>query len=599
MATLFGWQFKRNEHEDTKIESFVQKDHDDGALVVAGGSYGTYVDLDGSIRTEAELVSKYREMALHPEVDNAIDEVVNDSISTDDDYIVKILLDDLPYNDVIKKAIEESFDEVLDMLNFNNQAYEIYRRFYVDGRLYYHAVIDENDPTAGIKEIRYIDPRKIRKIREVLKRPARGQINVAVENGAIDKLMNEYYIFNDKGFNIKGNTNNGPGVAQGTTGLKIAPDAIIQVTSGLTNTDGTLVLSYLQKAIRPLTQLRTMEDSLIVYRLARAPERRVWYIDVGNLPKAKAEQYVRDIMTKHKNRLVYDSETGAISDTRKYMSMLDDYWLPRRADSKGTEVTTLAGGQNLSQMDDVVYFQKYLYSCLNVPVTRLNPDALFSIGRATEISRDEVKFAKFISRLRSKFSMLFTRALGKHLILKQIMSLQEWDAIERKIKYDFAKDSHFTEMKDFEVLAARLDAVQAIQPFVGVYFSHEEVRKNILKQTNDDIEEIDAQIAFESENPQYNPPTFMGDDGQMVNVDPNLQGLGNEEGVNKTKEDNQNRLLNAQNKYDTLKKKQNRSPQQQSEFHKVTQILSKNGKFKAPSPEKSDIHREHKADKKN
>jgi len=596
LVSLFGWQFKRQEEEQPV--SFVQKEHEDGALVVAGGSYGTYVDLDGTIRTEAELVTKYREMALHPEVDSAIDEIVNDSISTDDDYIVKLILDDIPYSDAVKKEIEKSFDVVLDLLNFNNQAYEIYRRYYVDGRLYYHAIIDEKKPEDGLKEVRYIDPRKIRKIREVLKKPAKGQINVSADNAVIDKVMNEYYIYNEKGFNVKGNSV--PGAQQATTGLKISPDAIVQVTSGLTNTDGTLILSYLQKAIRPLTQLRTMEDSLIVYRLARAPERRVWYIDVGNLPRPKAEQYIRDIMAKHKNRLVYDSDTGAISDTRKYMSMLDDYWLPRRADSKGTEVTTLAGGQNLSQMDDVVYFQKYLYSCLNVPVTRLNPDALFSIGRATEISRDEVKFSKFISRLRAKFSQLFTRILGKQVVLKQIMSIEEWEAIERKIKYDFAKDNHFTELKDFEILAARLDTLSAIQPFIGLYYSHEEVRKTILKQTDDEQEEINAQIELEKTMPQYNPPTFMGDDGQPIAVDPNMQGMAPpvEDKVGSSKEDDANRFVKAQNRYDVLKKRANRTPSDQEEFHKVTQILAKNHKFKKATDSKADSHAEIKRDKK-
>ena len=382
---LFGYEFKRTDQLEV-APSFAPKEADDGALIVAaGGAYGTYIDLDGTVRTEAELVTKYREMSLQPEIDTAVDEIVNESISVDEDDTVDINLDSVNVPDRVKKAIRDEFVNVLKILNFNKQAYEIYRRWYIDGRLYYHAIISRDAPQEGIKELRYVDPRKIRKVREIGKKRAPGGADGS--EAVIPKIQNEYYVYNDKGFNY-GNKVVGPS----TSGMKIAKDSIVHVTSGLTDTQGTMVLSYLHKAIKPLNQLRTLEDALIIYRLARAPERRIWYIDVGNLPKMKAEQYVRDIMIKHKNRLIYDASTGEVRDDRKFMTMLEDYWLPRREGGRGTEVTTLPGGQTLGEMDDVLYFQKRLYQTLNVPVNRLNSDALFSIGRATEVTRDELKF---------------------------------------------------------------------------------------------------------------------------------------------------------------------------------------------------------------
>ena len=512
MAELFGFEFKKKVPEDQKdLPSFAPpKDSEDGAVVVAaGGSFGTYVDLDGTVRSEAELVTKYREMSLQPECDAAIDEIVNESIAIEEDNLITINLDDLKVNDSIKKAITEEFNYCCDLLEFNRYAYEIFRRWYIDGRLYYHVVIDEKNPRAGIQELRYIDPRKIRKVREVQKK--RLQVNNPGD-ATVTKTVNEYYIFNDKGFNF-GNKMVGPT----TTGLKIAKDSILHIVSGLTDNQGTMVLSYLHKAIKPLNQLRTLEDALVIYRLARAPERRIWYIDVGNLPKMKAEQYVRDIMVKHKNRLIYDAQTGDIRDDRKFMTMLEYYWLPRREGGRGTEVTTLPGGQTLGQMDDVLYFQKKFLQTLNVPVSRLNSDALFSVGRATEITRDELKFVKFVVRLRQRFSQMFTKMLEKQLVLKGITTVEDWQQMQNKIKFDFAKDNYFAELKDAEINQGRIALAQQYQPIAGLYYSHEWIRKNVLKQTDPDIAEEDRQINAENktQQPRWLNPNILANQQAM------------------------------------------------------------------------------------
>ena len=564
---LFGWEFKRQKEIDA-IPSFAPKEADDGAMVVAaGGSFGTYVDLDGTVRTEAELVTKYREMALQPECDSAVDEIINEIMIIDEKKIVSIDLEEIDLSDKIKKAIREEFDNCLNILNFNRHAYEIVRRWYIDGRLYYHILIDENDTKAGIKEVRYIDPRKIRKVREVAKRKVKGG---EMSEAVIQKVQNEYYIFNDKGFNY-GNKSVGPS----TTGLRISKDSILQVTSGLTDTQGTMVLSYLHKAIKSLNQLRTLEDALVIYRLARAPERRIWYIDVGNLPKMKAEQYVRDIMVKHKNRLIYDAQTGEVRDDRKFMTMLEDYWLPRREGGRGTEVTTLAGGQTLGQMDDVLYFQKKFLQTLNVPVNRLNSDALFSLGRATEVTRDEVKFARFISRLRGRFSTLFIKMLEKQLVLKQIMSIEDFGVIQQKIKFEFAKDNYFTELKNSEIIEGRVSVARDVQEMVGKYYSNNWVRKEILKQSDEEIEAMDKEISEEKDNPQFQDPMMM---------DPNAMGVPGQDGATQEQApgDQQpqngedNRLSDAQTTYDLLKDKKNRTLQDESKFKSAALILAKN-----------------------
>jgi hypothetical protein len=568
---LFGFEFKRQAPEEV-APSFVPKEIDDGAVIVAaGGSYGTYVDLDGTVRTEAELVTKYREMSLQPEIDSAVDEIVNESIDISEDALVDVNLDDIEISDKIKKTIIEEFSNILSILNFNKYAYETFRRWYIDGRLYYHVLIDDKDVKAGIKEIRYVDPRKIRKIREVSKKKALG---TEAGEAVIPRTQNEYYIFNDKGFNY-GNKSVGPT----TTGLKIAKDSIVYVNSGLTDTQGTMVLSYLHKAIKPLNQLRTLEDALIIYRLARAPERRIWYIDVGNLPKMKAEQYVRDIMIKHKNRLIYDGATGEIRDDRKFMTMLEDYWLPRREGGRGTEVTTLPGGQTLGEMDDVLYFQKRLYQTLNVPVNRLNSDALFSLGRATEVTRDELKFAKFVVRLRARFSTLFTSLLEKQLVLKGIMSIEDWQSISAKVKYDYAKDNYFTELKDAEIVQNRSQLMMTLEQggLLGKYYSYEWARRNILHQSEEDIEQQDEQIAEEQKDPRWNPPP-MGPDGMPMEQPGDVQPLASDEDAAESpaNDDKDKKVREAETTVKLLGKKKDRSIQDEAKYRSAIQILSRN-----------------------
>jgi hypothetical protein len=496
MAELFGFEIKRKQEDPI---SFAPKVTDDGAAIVAeGGAYGTYVDLDGSIRTEAELVNKYREMALYPEVDQAIDDIVNEVITQEPEQeVVELILDDTDLPDRIKKLFIEEFKDVLNLLEFNQLSYEVFRRWYVDGRIYYHVITDEENPKNGIVELRYIDPRKIRKIKEQRRKKA-------VNNVPLMQDGKEYYIYNDKGFaKTQGNSS----IPSNTIGgIRIAKDSIIHCTSGLTSINGDLVQSYLHKAIKPLNQLRSMEDSLVIYRISRAPERRIFYIDVGNLPKMKAEQYLRDIMIKFKNKLVYDAATGEIRDDRKFMTMLEDFWLPRREGGKGTEITTLPGGQNLGQMDDVLYFQRKLYKSLNVPISRLDPETQFNFGRATEITRDEVKFAKFIARLRNKFAILFTKIMERQLILKGIITPEEWDELKQNIRFKFSQDNYYAELKETEILRDRMAMLRDIDDYAGKYYSHEWIRRHVLRQSDEEMEEIDEQIADEVDNPQYAGP---------------------------------------------------------------------------------------------
>jgi hypothetical protein len=568
---LFGFEFQRKAPVDV-TPSFAPREADDGAVVVAaGGAYGTYIDLDGTVRTEAELVTKYREMSLQPEIDSAVDEIVNESIDINEEDIVQINLDNLEIPERVKKAIRDEFAVILNILNFQSRAYEIYRRWYIDGRIYYHVVIDEKDVKSGIKEVRYVDPRKIRKIREVSKRKVPGGDG---GEAVIPKVQNEYFIFNDKGFNY-GNKMVGPT----TTGMKIAKDSIVYINSGLTDTQGTMVLSYLHKAIKSLNQLRTLEDALVIYRLARAPERRIWYIDVGNLPKMKAEQYVRDIMVKHKNRLIYNGDTGEVRDDRKFMTMLEDYWLPRREGGRGTEVTTLPGGQTLGEMDDVLYFQKKLYQTLNVPVNRLNSDALFSIGRATEVTRDELKFAKFITRLRGRFSMLFTSLLEKQLVLKGIMSIEDWQNIAADIKYDYAKDNYFTELKDAEIIQNRAQLMMTVEQggLLGKYYSHKWARRNILHQSDDVIEEQDEEIKEEESDPRWNPPP-MDENGNPVEQPQGVQPLASDEDTDATPETDESnkKVREAEATVKLLGKKDKRSIQDEAKYRSAVQILARN-----------------------
>lgn len=503
---LFGFEIKRKEEAKDTVRSFAEPINDDGAIAIAsGGSQSTFVDLDGTAKTEAELVNRYRTMLQQAEVQAAVDDIVNEAITISDDKPpVECVTDDLDMPDSIKKKIREEFDNVMKLLDFSNQGYEIFSRWYVDGRLYYHVMIDEASPKRGIIELRPIDPRKLRKVREYEKEKVKPGSQFAFK-----RLKNEYYMYSERGYDV--NSTNTLGNLDSIQGLKIAKDAIISCNSGVLNERNTIVLSHLHKAYKPLNQLRMMEDAVVIYRISRAPERRIFYIDVGNLPKVKAEQYLREMMVNHKNKLVYDASTGEMRDDRKFMTITDDFWLPRREGNRGTEITSLPGGQNLGEMDDVAYFQRKLYKSLNVPISRLEPETGFSLGRSSEISRDEVKFAKFIRRLRSRFSTIFDRALEKQLILKGIIKPEEWEPIKEKLRYNFQLDNHFEELKQAEIIRDRLSVLADINNYVGDYYSKEWIRKNVLHMTEDEVEDIKKQIDKEAkeeppEEPQAEPP---------------------------------------------------------------------------------------------
>ena len=489
--SLFGFTISRKESEDDQAvqQSFTPPSNDDGALTITSAAYyGTYVDLDGTAKNEVELISRYREMAMQPEIESAIDDIINEAICQDDDgNNIKIVLDALKQPEKIKTAIKNEFHTILRMLNYNNMAHDIFRRYYVDGRMYYHIIIDRDNPIAGIRELRYIDPRKLRKVREVKKKKDE-RTGVEVMN-----VINEYYIFNDK-VTTGSSSNFGP------VGVRITTDSIISVVSGLMDSRRAVVLSYLHKAIKPLNQLRMIEDATVIYRISRAPERRIFYIDVGNLPKLKAEQYLRDIMVKYKNKLVYDANTGEVRDDRKFLSMMEDFWLPRREGGKGTEIATLPGGQNLGELEDVKYFEKKLYKALNVPVSRLNPEnSGFSLGRTNEITRDELKFAKFVDRMRNKFSDLFDQALRVQCVLKGICTNEEWNDFKEHIYYDFIKDNNFSELKDAELMKERLSLLSAVDPYTGRYFSQNWIQQNVLRLTDDEIKKMQTEIDEEKE----------------------------------------------------------------------------------------------------
>ena len=487
MSQLFGFSIERAK-KAPKGPSFVQKDHLDGSYPVVGGShFGYTVDIDGTVRNEYELIGRYRDMILQPECDSAVDDVVNETICGNFDAVpVAVELSNLKQSEKIKKLIREEFDTILRLLDFDNRSYEIFRRWYVDGRLFYHKVIDPKQPKKGLVDIRYIDPRKIRKVTEIdgsnkIRSGAPVELNDALTQKQVD-----YFLYNPKGLKQTGNQ-----------GLKISPDSVTYVHSGIMDLNKNMVLSHLHKAIKAVNQLRMIEDSLVIYRLSRAPERRIFYIDVGNLPKQKAEQYLREVMGRYRNKLVYDAQTGEIRDDKKFMSMLEDFWLPRREGGRGTEITTLPGGQNLGELEDVKYFQKKLYKALNVPTSRLETETTFNIGRAAEITRDEVKFQKFIARLRKRFGELFMDLLKTQLVLKGIISIEEWDDMKENIQIDYIADSYFNELKETEIRNERMNLVNTIDPFVGKYFSIDYVRRQVLKQTDVEIKEIDKQIEEE------------------------------------------------------------------------------------------------------
>ena len=483
---LFGFEIKRKQGQE--LPSVVPPSAiETGSTVVntgvnAGGYYGMVMDLEGTIKNENDLIRRYREVSQYSDCDGAIEDIVNEAIVADEDRrSVELELDELKVSASIKTKIKEEFDNVLRILKFDERAHEIFRTWYIDGRLYYQILIDENNIKQGIVELRYIDPRKIRRIKNIKKERNKQGVDVVKE-------IEEYYLYNDKGI-----------TEQTTQGVKLALDSVVYCPSGYVDQNTGMMMSYLHKAIKPVNQLKMIEDSLVIYRISRAPERRIFYIDVGNLPKLKAEQYVTDIMNKFRNKIVYDATTGETRDDRRHLSMMEDFWMPRREGGKGTEITTLPGGQNLGEIQDIEYFQQKLYHALNVPISRLQPQQGFSIGRSQEISRDEVKFNKFIVRLRKKFSVLFSNALRVQLIAKGVIRADEWDEIRPFLKYDYLEDNHFSELKDSEILMQRIQSLQALDPYVGKYYSQTWVRKNILRLDEDDIEQIEKEIADEQE----------------------------------------------------------------------------------------------------
>ena len=512
MTQLFGFSIEERKKKE-KLYSPAPPNNDEGTSTVAAGAYfGQYVDIDGIPKNnnDFELIKKYREIALHPECDSAIDDIINESISSDLDFApVNIELSNLEVGDKIKKQIREEFRHILKLLDFDKKCHDIFRRWYIDGRMHYHKMIDFENPQEGIKELRYIDALKIKKVREVVKKK---DALANIEKGPAGEKFDygevlEYYMYFPHGYKTTQ-----------AKGLKIANDAICSVNSGLMDHNRNTVLSYLHKAIKAINQLRMIEDSLVIYRLSRAPERRIFYIDVGNLPKMKAEQYLREVMNRYRNKLVYDSATGEVRDDRKHMSMLEDFWLPRREGGRGTEITTLPGGQNLGELEDVKYFQKKLYKSLNIPLSRLEQESSFTIGRTNEITRDELKFAKFVGRLRKKFSELFHDLLKTQLVLKGIMTLEDWEELKENIQYDYIFDNHFTELKDNELLTERLNSVGMMEPYIGKYFSAEYIRKQVLHFTDEEIEEMDIQIEKEkSLGIIQDPMAMMGDEmgGQL------------------------------------------------------------------------------------
>jgi len=489
MVQLLGFQITRQTDDKEKPaeakQAFTVPSPDDGTTTIsAGGYFGQYLDMEVTAKNDVDLIKRYREIAQHPECDMAIEDIINEVIVSDDrDQSVSISLDKLAVSENIKSKIRNEFDEVMKLLNFDEKGHDIFKRFYIDGRIYFHKVIDPNSPRKGLTELRYIDPRKIKKVREVTKkRDTKGAKGIEI----IEKTA-EWFVYNEKGISS----------ANSNAGLKISTDSISYITSGVIDQTKNMVMGHLHKAIKPVNQLRMIEDAVVIYRIVRAPERRIFYVDVGNLPKVKAESYLRDVMARYRNKLVYDAATGEIRDDRKHMSMLEDFWLPRREGAKGTEVSTLQGGQNLGEISDVQYFQKKLYKALNVPISRMESEAGFNLGRAAEITRDELKFTKFVGRLRKRFTQLFHDVLKTQLVLKGIITIEDWSNLKEHIQYDYLKDGYFAELKNAEILRERISLANEVSPYIGKYYSVEYIRKNVLRQSDEDIIDIDSQIRKE------------------------------------------------------------------------------------------------------
>ena len=494
---IFGFDIKRAEEENEIPVSFAEPSNDDGAITVGnalGGFYNTILDMEGSAKTESELITRYRHMAMQPEVSQAIDDIVNEAISVDtNDRVVEISLGETQLSDKVKKTVVKEFDNILALFDFTNNAYDMFHKFYVDGRLNYHIIIDPEDVKKGVLELRYVDPRKLKLIRDVDKKQKDRHSGIPVK-----KVKNEYYMYSETGFQntAVGGTST---PASSTSGIKISKDAVARVTSGLMNENNSLVLSHLHPAGKALNQLRMLEDAVVIYTLTRAPERRIFYIDVGNLPKNKAEQYLRDMMARHKNKLQYNSESGQITDSRKMLTMTEDFWFPRRGGERSTEVDTLAGGNapGLSSNENLEYFQRKLYKALKVPLSRLEPEAMATFGRTSEITRDELKFGKFIRRIRARFSWIFNMVLEKQLILKGILTPEEFNEIRNDIRYDFVKDNYFEELKEAEILRERLNTLRDVSDYTGKYFSHQWITQNILQMSEEDAQTMEDEIADE------------------------------------------------------------------------------------------------------
>ena len=505
---IFGFEITREQEEAGNIPvSFAEPQNDDGAITVGaaqGGFYSTILDMEGAAKTESELVTKYRGMAMQPEIAQAVDEIVNESISIDiDDKAVELVLDATDLPDKVKDKLNDEFENVLSLLDFANQGYDIYSKFYVDGRINYHVIIDNENIKEGIQELRYVDPRKLKLVREMDKKDKDPHSGIPIK-----KVKNEYYMYSENGF---GSDNKS--MSSGTSGYKISKDSIARVTSGQVTENNSLVLSHLHGAIKPLNQLRMLEDATIIYTLTRAPERRIFYIDVGNLPKSKAEQYIRDMMTRHKNKLQYNSNTGEIGDARKMMTMTEDFWFPRRGGERTTEVDTLAGGNaaGLSNDENLQYFQRKLFKALKVPLSRLEPETMYSFGRVSEITRDELKFGKYVKRIRSRFAGLFTQFLEKQLILKGIMTPEEFAEIKNSLRYDFVNDNYFEELKEAEINRERLTTLREVEDHIGVYYSRDWVRKNVLRMNEEEIKNMAKEIEQEAKD---EPTDDIPDDDQ-------------------------------------------------------------------------------------
>ena len=486
MAQLFGFQITRTSKDKGEQPSFVLPDPEDGATTSAG-FYSEFIDIEGQTKSESDLIRRYRSTSEHPECDLAIEDIVNEAVNTDElKASVALNVDNLPYSPKIKARVKEEFKQVLHLLDFNNKAHDVFRRWYIDGRIHFHKIINEDEPQKGIQELRYIDALKIKRVKKVDK-------DITKKGSPTVKVLEDFYVYNEGGA-ITSSTSSAIG---GT--LKITADAIANCPSGLFDPTKALVRSYLHKAIKPVNQLRMIEDAVVIYRIARAPERRIFYIDVGNLPKVKAEQYLKDVMNRYRNKLVYNAATGEIRDDRQQMSMLEDFWLPRREGGRGTEITTLPGGSNLGEIDDIIYFQKKLYRSLNIPISRLETESGFSMGRGAEITRDEVKFTKFVQKLRKKFNVLFNNILKTQLILKGVVAEEDWLSIKENLSYEYMKDGHYAEMRDMDLLRDRLEVLNTIEPFIGQYFSKRYVQKQVFRMSDDEIESMDKEIEAEPE----------------------------------------------------------------------------------------------------